>query len=77
MAVFNSKKKFNSIDWIPYSGELLLWGAKAVPGYKTSKPFLIAVDNSFTKLVLVNTVTKDMLDIAVLKRNHPDEGIIP
>ena len=75
-AVFHSEKHFNSIDWIPNSGELLLRGAKVVPGYKTSQPFFIAVDLSCTKLVLVNTVTQDMLDIAILKRNHPHDVIL-
>jgi hypothetical protein len=55
----------------------MLWTGKAVPGYKKSNPFLIAIDNTRTKLVLVNTVTRDILDIAVLKRNHPDDLIIP
>ena len=56
----------------------MLWGGKAVPNYDTSKnPFYIAVDSSGTKVVLVNTVTRDMLDIALLKRNHPDDRIIP
>ena len=34
------------------------------------------MDSSETKLVLVNTVTRDMLDIALLKRNHPDDIIV-
>ena len=55
----------------------MLWSGKAVPGYKTSIPFLIAIDNSRTKLVMVNTVTRDILDITVLKRNHPNDIIIP
>ena len=56
----------------------MLWGGKAIPNYDTSNnPFYIAVDSSATKLVLVNTVTRDMLDIAILKRNQPHDLIVP
>ena len=34
------------------------------------------MDSSGTKVVLVNTVTRDMLDIALLKRNHPNDYIV-
>jgi hypothetical protein len=75
--VFNSKKQFNDTDWLADNGELTLWTVKAIPGYNAiTNPFLIGVDDSGMKLVLVNTATRAMLDIAVLKKNHPDDQIM-
>ena len=74
--IFNSEKQFMSIDWLPNTGEMSFRNSKAVPGYKTSLPFFIALEDSCTKLVLVNTETLDKLDIAVMKCSHIDESII-
>jgi hypothetical protein len=74
--VFNSEKQFNETDWLPNNGVLTLWTVKAVPGYNPiTNPFIIGEDNSGIKLVLMNTKTRAMLDIAVLKRNHPYDCI--
>lgn len=75
-AVFLSDKEFNNTDWLPNHGELTLWSCKAVPGCSIIKPFLIAINSPSTKLVLINAVTQDMLEIAVLKRNHPGDWIV-
>ena len=54
---------------MPNSGLLTFYNIKAVPGYNArTNPFLIALDSSTTKLVLINTQTLATLDIAVLKK---------
>lgn len=74
--MFNSEKQFNDTDWLPDNGQLRLWSVKAIPGYNAiTNPFIIGLDNTFTKLVMVNTATRAMLDIAILKRNHQLDGI--
>ena len=50
--------------------------SKAIPGYnERTNPFVIALNNSWDKLVMINTQTQAVLDIAVLKRNHEDDRI--
>ena len=47
-----------------------------VPGYSRKYPFVVGIDDSRTKLVLVDTATGDKLDLAILKRNHPHDVIM-
>ena len=59
------------------TNELTLWTIKAVPGYnESSNPYTVAVDYTNTKLLLVNMQTRAIIEIAYLKRNHPEEQIM-
>lgn len=76
VVVFNSDKEFEDIDWLEGKKELELLSVLAVPGYNTTtNPFCVGVSTDHSKLKLVNTVTRVVLDIAVLKKNHPADAI--
>ena len=76
-AVFNSDQLFNNIDWLPGTNQLTFSTIRAIPSYnERTNPFLIALDNTSSKLVMINSSTKAVFDIAVLKRNHESDLIL-
>ena len=76
MAVFNSDMESKDIDWQEANDELIFERILAVPGYNTANnPYCIALTQDYRKIVLVNTITRTILDIVICKQNHPEDRI--
>ena len=76
MEVFNSDMEFKNITWQETTDEIQFQSMLAVPGYSNANnPYCIAVTGDYRKIVMVNTITRTILDIVVFKQNHPEDLI--